>query len=324
MKRKLILILAAVLTLSAVFYLGRTTAVSEGEESQSKSKSEQAPKASPGFEIKKASDLENPKLADKKSDSEDSSPSESGRDTRGEGMVDISNRFQQAMKTRNERKVTKLIDRLVEELGLDESQRVELEKYFAEQAALVNGLAGGAGAEDPMASVRAMQALEGQNLGEMLDGVLTPEQKELWEKSEKERAERVADSGALKELAKLNEVMTLREEQREAVYDHFYQKSLERENETGARAGISAMVGSLTSGLGIEFDSSLFDGGMPDLSGTATEQERMAAMKEHRDQQIEEQVQEIAPLLDEEQQSDYREHLKSRGGLLNGLFGGGR
>lgn len=324
MKKKLVLILAAVLTLSAVFYLGRSTAGAGAQSGQPEGEDGLAPKASSGFEIKKASEQDAGTLAEKKSEQNNDANPEAKAGFDPERMADISNRFAGAMKKRNEQKVAKLIERLVGELGLDEGQRAELETYFAEQVALASGLVGGEGAGDPMASMRAMQALEGRNLGEMLDGVLTPEQKELWAKSEEERTERAADSGALKELAKLNGVMTLREEQREAVYEHFYKKSLDRENETGARAGMSAMIGSVTSELGIEVDSSLFDGGMPDLSEATNAQERMAAMKEHRDQQIEEQIQEIAPLLDEEQQKDYREHLKSRGGILNGLFGGGQ
>lgn len=322
MKSKLILMFAAALTLAAVFYLGRTSASDAGEQGVRESPAGNTPKASAGFEVKKASEQAEQAGAAKKSEQEPGA--EVGGRFDRERMSDMAGRFAGAMEKRNERKVEMLIDRLVEELGLDESQRAELEKYFAEQVALASGLMGGEGAGDPMASMKALQALEGKNLDEMLAGVLTPEQMEIWEKSETERTERVADSGALKELAKLNEVMTLREEQREAVYDHFYQKSINRETETGARAGMGSMISTITSELGVEVDPSLFEGGMPDLSAATTSQERIAAMREHRDQQIEEQVKELAPLLDEQQQNDYREHLKSRGGILNGLFGGAR
>lgn len=319
MKRKLILIFAGVLTLAAVFYLGRTSASETGEQGAKGTQAGKVPKASAGFEVKKASEPDGQAAADKKSEQQLSFEVEGPFDL--EQMSEMSNHLAAAMKKRNERKVEKLIDRLVEELGLDEGQRAELEEYFAAQVALASGLMGGGeGAGDPMASMKALQALEGKNLGEMLADVLTPAQTELWEKSEKERTERVADSGALKNLAKLNEVLTLREEQRDAIYDHFYQKSIDRETETGARAGMGSMISTFTSELGVEVDASLFEGGMPDLSNATNTQERMAAMREHRDQQIEEQVEELAPLLDEEQQNDYREHLKSRGGILNGLF----
>lgn len=326
MKKPLILSIVGVLVvgLGVFVFLQKGSEVGDGN---GKQKAVQT-KSSEVLDRKVASEVEEADVAATKSEREieasESAPDR--RSERREAARNMMTQFGNAMSKRNEAKAAKLIEKLVEELGLSPAQKAALEEHFAKQVAMAGGLMSGEiNEDDPMASVKAMQQLDGKGLDELMAELLSPEQKEQWDENEVKKQHRLADSGALKELADLNSVIEVREDQRDAVYEHFYQKRLAAEEDNSERGAVSAVVGSITEGLGINVDtSSVFN---TDFSALAAETntdgggvDYAELMRRQREQQIESQVSELAPILDENQLDNYREHLESKGSLLDGLI----
>ena len=250
-----------------------------------------------------------------------------GKDNDAAGRKMLS-KINDSMTKMNEGKVAKLIAKLVKDLNLSPEQEKELEEYFAEQIKLAGGMFSGEfDGDDPMAGAKAMAAIEGKGLDDVMADLLTPEQAEIWKERAQKQAHRTADSAALKELASLNSVIEVREDQREAVYDHFYQKKLAAENDGSTNGLMSSAISSFTKGLGIEMDTSAFAGaGLQEAMETATaegeEVDVAALMREQREKQIEAEMAELAPILDEGQLTDYREHLESNGSFMESFMGG--
>lgn len=243
----------------------------------------------------------------------------------GEGVDEeaILSQLGDSMKTRNEAKAARLIAKLVEELGLSPEQQAELEAYFAEQVEAASGMFGGDA--DPMVSARAMAALEGKGMDDLMTELLTPEQQEAWTKREEKRAKQAADSSALKGLARLANAIEIRDGQREALYEHFYQKGLAQAQDQSDEGLLGSIVGGMTGGLGIEMDGSFLQTDFTALEEEAGENggevNFQELMRAQRERQIENQVNELAPILEEDQLQEYREHLESQGSLLDGVIG---
>ena len=247
------------------------------------------------------------------------------REKRLERGRQFASKIAETMKKKNEIKVASLIEKLVKDLNLTPEQQAELEAYFAKQIELASGILSGDRENlDPEAAILAMSNLEGKGLDAIMGEILDPAQQELWTEREEKRTHRAADSAALKDLAGLSSLIELDEDQRTALYDHFYEKN---NNQSATTNALSATIGSLTEGFGIKIDPSTFNGlDFSNLGNTSDSEGGQAniaeLMKQQREQRIEQQVSELEPILNPTQLQDYRESLQGQGSFLDNIIGG--
>lgn len=163
----------------------------------------------------------------------------------------------------------KLSRKLARQLQLDATQASELKEFLDAQVA--------ANAERIGLSIGGQKGidmlLENENLNEFMENLLTGDQQTNWEAHQAQQIDRKADTRALNELIEFNSITHIRPEQRQALYEHFYEKSLS----------------AITS---------------PPGDNTPNAQENSGNL-------IEDRVNEFANILDERQQQDYRDELIS-------------
>ncbi|MDQ8191162.1 hypothetical protein [Roseibacillus persicicus] len=323
-KSSLLVGLGALVVILAVVLLLRNP--SQGPAGSEETMERQAT-ASEGF-VRKSAEQEGPAtpLGSKSEPTEASAPSVSFGHADDEETQKMMAQMRDAMTQRNEAKATRLIEKWSKEMNLSPDQIGLLEEHFAKQVQLAGGLMGGdVNQEDPMENLKAMQHLEGKGLNDLMSELLTPEQKEVWEESEKKQQHRLADSGALKKLAGLNSVIEIREEQRDAIYEHFYQQRLAIETDSSEESVMSAVYNGISDGFGVEVNPYGFlDTDFSALVEEAAEEGGEIDVKElvrkQREQQIEKQVSELAPILDAEQLQSYREHLITQGSVIDSFM----
>jgi len=239
-------------------------------------------------------------------------------------VEDMENRMQKAMVDRQRKKFDARIAKLVADLGLDATQEKQLREFYESKLDEIGGKM--KDGDDP--GFAGMKELAGMMRGEGLDAhlerILTAEQQQEYEAmKEKERVTKL-DSKALKNMARVNEVVSLQPDQKEAVYDLLYEdaeKDLNSNNDT------SAFMSVFTEGMGIEIDpdalgiSGAIEMQMEAADGREVQdpQAMMKAMRESQQNRIDEKVERLSPVLDEQQLDQYRSHLEAKS---SGFFGG--
>lgn len=225
------------------------------------------------------------------------------------GEEQIANRADKLVLEGNQKRARRLIDRLTADLDLSLVQQAQLQErfdVFAEEAGAFDS--GEAAAE-------ARLALAGDGLEDEMAEILTDEQLEAFKGLEKKRDLRIVDSAALGKLSGLNGAVDLREGQREALYDYFYNQATEAraaqreaiENGTAARSGLGNLPG---------LDRGLL--GQIDLGAVASSAEESGlpfqeAFEAERNAVIDRQVEALAPILDDDQLGRYRDSLQDGG-----------
>lgn len=238
---------------------------------------------------------------------------------------EMGNRWQKAMIDRQRKKFDARIGRMVADLGLDAAQEAQLREFFDGKLAQIGDKMKGENQGDFGVAKELAALMRGEGLDEQLERILNPDQQEEYlAMKEKERVTKL-DSKALKNMAKVNEVVSLRPDQKEAVYDLLYEDA---EKELDANKDASGFMSVFTEGMGIEIDTDSLgiteaiqvqmesaESGEPQPDPKAW----MKAVRESQQQRIDEKVERLAPVLDEQQLGQYRSHLEAKS---TGLFGG--
>ncbi|WP_200392952.1 hypothetical protein [Roseibacillus ishigakijimensis] len=230
----------------------------------------------------------------------------------------------------NRNKADRLIEKLVNDLGLSAEQKAALEEYFDEKVELAGELMNRNSGVELSQAFEALRILGGKGLADGLQEILSEEQMDEWRQLDAERERRIADSDALRQMADLGEQISVRSDQREALYEHFYQNALEAEQNSSPAKGFGMAMSQFTEGMGIEmsFDHSADKvASDPDVIADFTNEEGevdyAGLLKKQREESIERKIKELSPFLDEKQLQDYRSHLESQGTIFEGLLNQG-
>ncbi len=235
---------------------------------------------------------------------------------------------------RNKGKADRLVASLVEELNLSPRQAAELKEFYEKQLAVIGDLLDGKMETESLDGTGsseltlAFSVLEGKGLNDTMLALLDEDQQTLWKEREEKRVHRSADSGALKQLASLGSSIEIRDEQRDEIYEHFYQKQVAQDNvdvpENSAVTAINGMTESLGIDLGLErlvnMDYSALAEG---TTGDDGKIDPVKLFQKQKELHVNAQVEELEPFLDSNQLDEYRNHLQSQESFLDGLINNG-
>lgn len=335
MKKNSIAIVVCFCLLVLAIFLG-TKSTPPSEKTATKTKSENSPRL-----------VKNTASSQLAEDSERAATrSENGREEADTGQPDNQlgfgtlsydqaqalNQVQESLAQRNQAKIADLLSVLAEDLNLTSAQKEALQAYLEKQSEISQSIySGGNNIADSNALLKAAAALSGEGLDDIMENVLTEEQLGKWQARKQKRLERFADSTALKNLADLASKMDLREDQRAKLYDHFYQKSLSSGtyNPSALSNPLGSLLGTFTGGENgavmtqpHSFAPGTTPGGAEGAAadGTSQEVDVQAMLRQQREENIAQQVEELAPILDEDQLQDYRENLESQISPLENLL----
>lgn len=215
----------------------------------------------------------------------------------------------------NRDKVERLLAKLTKAHNLNPSQQAELRTYLEEQEKLLAETLNGEPIDDNRVLAQAQAALDGRGLDDLMTDLLEEDQLAQWQEQEQKRKERRADSSALQDLARINSNIEIREDQRAALYELLYERALANP-ERGSIGGIQE--GGLEGadfGAGVVMDLDLQPSEEELRSGEVNISE---LLQRRMQEQINAQVAELAPILDEAQLQTYREGLEaSSDSLIN-------
>lgn len=236
----------------------------------------------------------------------------------------MENRWQKAMVDRQRKKFDARIAKLVADLGLDAGQEEKLKKFFGDRIEEITEKMKNGKQADFSGMKELAGLLRGEGLDDQLGQILSAEQQQEYEAMKENERVTKLDSKALKNMAKVSEVVGLRPDQKEAVYDLLYEDA---EKEMDANKDANTFMSVFTEGMGIEIDTDSIgiSEAMQIKMETAEQgapQDPNAWMKTLRDSQqrrIDEKVERLSPVLDEQQLGQYRSHLEAKS---TGLFGG--
>ena len=240
-------------------------------------------------------------------------------------------RFREMMARRQKSKEDAQIKKLVDRLGLTDAQADQLRAYFAKnreklEAMIANGEGG-----DWSDIKNFTKMLRDDELDAALAGILTDDQKTTYEEMKQRDLNNRVEARAYKDLAEIQGVLDLSQEQKDEVYEILHDQAA---NQVDSNKDANAVVTAFTEGLGITINPEDF--GISSViqnqidraaNGEQPSEDRgdwMRSIRENREQEIDQKVELLAPVLDDNQEDAYRTHLESRGaGFLGGLLGGG-
>ena len=169
-----------------------------------------------------------------------------------------------------------------------------------------------------------MDLLTGDGMDEFVANELSDEQKEGYAKTKEEKQQRQVESRALKDFAKLNEVVALREDQREEAYNIRHERakvaSQAGDPSEGLVGGITGsfdlgageLVEGITGSLGLGSGGDIHIEGMALPGGGADGAAAMEQLQQQQKARVDQQVNELSGVLDEQQLGSYRRHLESQ------------
>ncbi len=238
----------------------------------------------------------------------------------------IKDQMAAAMENSRKKKDDRQIAELVEKLGLNAAQEAKIRAFFEKRGKAVAAMFSGTGTPPDL------KAMGNEGLDKLLAETLSADQQQSY--AEFKTAERVkkVESQALKDLANLNGMIDLRPDQKDAVYDALYNAAAAKVDKMensglgglGGLGGLVSMIGGDLANATVEIsDISMAnsgkaseDSGKPGGNGAIT-LEKIRAQQQGR---IDSQVEQMAPVLDEKQLQDYREHLESKGSIFNSMI----
>ncbi|MDP7657044.1 MAG: hypothetical protein QF706_13265, partial [Roseibacillus sp.] len=211
-------------------------------------------------------------------------------------------------------------------LGLEEGQREELleiaDAQFEELETLTANAEGGDSALISESAKRAMAIMSGRALEESMAELLTPGQKATYQEFGERQDQSRAEARTLRQLAGLQEDLMLTPEQRNDVYGVLHENSLA---EVQGKSDISSLIESFASQAGVTIDpalqsviSGLANRGLEGLaSGQSLDRESIEEFATGAvSESVEQQVEQLRPILTEDQLQLYRSQLEGRIGNL--------
>ncbi len=234
--------------------------------------------------------------------------------------------FRSGMRERQMERLTSKMAKWSAALGLEEGQREELleiaDAQFEELETLTVNAEGGDSALISESAKRAMAIMSGRALEESMAELLTPSQKVTYQEFGERQDQSRAEARTLRQLAGLQEDLMLTPEQRNDVYGVLHENSLA---EIQGKSDISSLIESFASQAGVTIDpalqsviSGLANRGLEGLaSGQALDRESIEEFATGAvNESVEQQVEQLRPVLTEDQLQLYRSQLEGRIGNL--------
>jgi len=324
MNMKQILFTAGGIAFGAIVAVVIMQAKPTGEESATIPKPAVSPKVA-------AVDQE-PKEGDDQSDQEPAAGSILEQISEANPEIDLAelegrrDEFRSGMRERQMERLTSKMAKWSAALGLEEGQREELleiaDAQFEELETLTVNAEGGDPALISESAKRAMAIMSGRALEESMAELLTPSQKETYQEFGERQDQSRAEARTLRQLAGLQEDLMLTPEQRNDVYGVLHENSLA---EVQGKSDISSLIESFASQAGVTIDpalqgviSGLANRGLEGLaSGQALDRESIEEFATGAvSESVEQQIEQLRPVLTENQLQLYRSQLEGRIGNL--------
>jgi hypothetical protein len=286
----------------------------------------------PAVSPKVAAVDQEPKEGDDQSDQKPAAGSILGQIAEANPEIDLAelegrrDEFRSGMRERQMERLTSKMAKWSAALGLEEGQREELleiaDAQFEELETLTVNAEGGDSALISESAKRAMAIMSGRALEESMAELLTPSQKETYQEFGERQDQSRAEARTLRQLAGLQEDLMLTPEQRNDVYGVLHENSLA---EVQGKSDISSLIESFASQAGVTIDpalqgviSGLANRGLEGLaSGQALDRESIEEFATGAvSESVEQQIEQLRPVLTEDQLQLYRSQLEGRIGNL--------
>jgi len=236
-------------------------------------------------------------------------------------------RFRKIMAERQKNKEEATIQKLVDRLGLTDAQADKIRAYFAKNREELEALmADGDG--DWRKMRRLTKSLGDDALDSALADILTDEQKTAYEEMKQRDLANKVEARAYRDLATIQGILDLNPEQKDQVYAILHKDAAQK---TESNREANSIVATITEGIGLDINPDDlgigFSGAIQSFVNRAEDGEPpsenrgeiLQSIRDNQQQEIDNKVELLAPVLDEGQEDAYRTHLETRGG---GLFGG--
>lgn len=206
------------------------------------------------------------------------------------------------------------------DLGLSSDQKKQLDQVFARRSEtlseLLSSMATGDHGDGKALIAEICALIRNKGLREDLTGILTAEQLEAFDAREQKKTGDTVEAHAYRDLAALNELVTLTPAQKNQALPVFIdQASTRYEEEADARAFMSLTYGPLAATMDSSYIRGLsnlltMDGGLSgDFEyGSQDHQNQIAQQEAER---IDGVIERLGEVLDDDQLARYREHLES-------------
>ena len=209
------------------------------------------------------------------------------------------------------------------ELNLNSDQEKALRGFFDRQLAKINFSNSMKGDADKKTIMATAAALRGDGLRDYMASYLDTEQmKALDAFQERKRNSRI-EARALKEFAKLQQDLNLRDDQKDKAYA-LIAGDVEKQLEAQSDADYVFRAVLSSTGLGIDVGDMDMDMGemmaLKDGQKPRSPAVTMNSFREKRQKRINEKIALLAPVLDEPQLKRYRKNLEKSGGLLQQIL----
>lgn len=286
----------------------------------------------PAISPKVTAVVQEPKEGDDQSDQKPAAGSILGQIAEANPEIDLAelegrrDEFRSGMRERQMERLTSKMAKWSAALGLEEGQREELleiaDAQFEELETLTVNAEGGDPALISESAKRAMAIMSGRALEESMAELLTPSQKETYQEFGERQDQSRAEARTLRQLAGLQEDLMLTPEQRNDVYGVLHENSLA---EVQGKSDISSLIESFASQAGVTIDpalqgviSGLANRGLEGLaSGQALDRESIEEFATGAvSESVEQQIEQLRPVLTEDQLQLYRSQLEGRIGNL--------
>ncbi len=233
---------------------------------------------------------------------------------------EMQDKIATAMENSQRKKDDREIAELVEKLGLDAGQQAKINAFYEKKRAALAGMM--SGDSDQMPDFKAMG---NGPLEDLMAATLSDEQAKTYaELKATERGKKI-ESQALKDLAKLNGMIDLRPEQKDAVYQILYDDAGSKVD-LAAKSGMGGMMSMMGSDFGVDLDMDSV--GLHDSVYLAEDNANTSGdaagviekMRASQREKINAQVKRMEPVLDAKQLEAYREHLEAKGSMFDSMI----
>lgn len=213
----------------------------------------------------------------------------------------------------------KTSDQLATDLYLSAEQSEQVKAIFAQrqqELAKLLGIMTSGGTTDEMEIFRRITALiRNKGLRADLEKVLSAEQLKAFDESEANRDKEIHEARAYRDMAQINEVVQLTDNQKQEVLGVLAQQAAKKvEKEADSRAFMSLMYGGLATDMGSSSLAGLTD--MANMDATQTPNleygsvEHQKWMEQKKAERIDNELTPLRTMLTEDQLTRYREHLE--------------
>ncbi len=244
-------------------------------------------------------------------------------------MDEVQKKQKEMVQKRQKEEFDIRIAAMVKELGLDANQEKALRAFFDKQLKVLDegDVMSMGGDAESMKKLAA--ALRGDGLNDAMQDVFTDDQMEGLEAMQGRKKNRMIESHAMKDLAKLQGTLDLADDQKDEVYTILVEdaeKALDEQSD--ANFVMKDMMSSVMGGTGIEMDMGDMDfsslmalesGGEESFVDKAN---IIQKMKDDHQKKINAKVERLAPVLNETQLEQYRKSLENKGGMFKMMMQG--